>query len=200
MSQQPWIKRGGRARRRLPRLIGVAVLLAFTLGGAALLGLAVADKSALPSWIPPSWADAMPDRSVVRRWVPTSWDDAKARLGLASSAAPAAISSAELKDYEFQLVKPEAKQGDAVVVVRLVHKPSGRSVPDAVVFARRIDMAPEGMPTMMAPLEPAPPLETGTYAFKTNLVMEGGWQLSLAAKVQGQTGTVQSRLVLKAVP
>lgn len=188
----------GRARRRRPRRIVIAALLA--LSGAAFLGLAVADKSALPSWTPPSWAEAMPDRSVLRRWLPTSWEDAKARLGLTSSAGPAAVSSAELKDYEFQLVKPEAKQGDAVVVVRLVHKPSGRSVPDAVVFARRIDMAPEGMPTMTASLEPAPRTEPGTYAFKTNLMMEGGWQLSLAAKVQGETGTVQNRLVLKAVP
>ena len=198
--EQPWIERRRRARRRLPRRIGIAILLVFAISGAALLGLAVADKSALPSWIPPSWAEAMPDRSALRHWVPTSWDEAKARLGLASSAAPAPVSSAELEDYEFQLAKPEAKQGDAVVVVRLVHKPSGRSVPDAVVFARRIDMAPEGMPTMTAPLEPAPITEPGTYAFKTDLMMEGGWQLSLAAKVQGETGTVQSRLVLKAVP
>jgi hypothetical protein len=200
VTEQPWIKRGSRARRRLSRRIGIAVLLVFSIGGAALLGLAVVDKSALPSWIPLSWAEAMPNGSVLRRWVSTSWDEAKARVGLTSAAGPAAVSSAELKDYEFQLVKPEAKQGDAVVVVRLVHKPSGRSVPDAVVFAKRIDMAPEGMPTMTAPLEPAPPPEPGTYGFKTNLMMEGGWQLSLAAKVQGETGTVQNRLVLKAVP
>jgi hypothetical protein len=61
-------------------------------------------------------------------------------------------------------------------------------------------MAPDGMPTMTAPLEPVPATEPGTYRFKTNLMMEGGWQLSLAAKVQGETGTVQNRLVLKAVP
>jgi subtilisin-like proprotein convertase family protein len=30
--------------------------------------------------------------------------------------------------------------------------------------------------------------------------MEGRWQLSLAAKVQGETGTVESKLVLKVVP
>ena len=28
--------------------------------------------------------------------------------------------------------------------------------------------------------------------------MEGGWQLSLAAKVQGESGTLQARLGLKA--
>jgi hypothetical protein len=38
------------------------------------------------------------------------------------------------------------------------------------------------------------------YRFKTDLTMEGSWQLSLAAKVQGETGTVQNKLALKAVP
>jgi hypothetical protein len=45
----------------------------------------------------------------------------------------------------------------------------------------------------------AGPAEPGVYRFKTNLSMEGRWQLSLGAKVQGETGTVQSKLVLKAV-
>jgi hypothetical protein len=30
--------------------------------------------------------------------------------------------------------------------------------------------------------------------------MEGGWQLSLGAKVQDETGTVENKLVLKATP
>ena len=109
-------------------------------------------------------------------------------------------SPAELKDYAFELLKGEMKQGEAVVDIRLVDKGSGKPVPDAVVFATRIDMAPEGMPTMTSPLEPQPSPQPGVYRFKTDLTMEGGWQLSLAAKVQGETGTVQNRLVLKAVP
>lgn len=70
---------------------------------------------------------------------------------------------------------------------------------DAVIMAKRIDMAPDGMPTMTAPLEQAPSSEPGVYRFKTNLMMEGGWQLSLGAKVQGETGTVENRLVLRAL-
>ena len=84
--------------------------------------------------------------------------------------------------------------------VRLVHKPSGRAVPDAVVFARRIDMEPDGMPTMTAPVELLPADQPGTYRLKTKLIMDGGWQLSLAAKVQGEIGTVENRLQLKVVP
>ena len=108
---------------------------------------------------------------------------------------------ADIGEYEFQLVEQQIKVGDGVVVrARLVHKSTGKPVEDAIVFARRIDMEPEDMPTMTSPLEPVPSEEPGIYQFRTNLIMEGGWRLSLAAKVQGETGTVESRLVLQAVP
>ena len=108
---------------------------------------------------------------------------------------------ADVKDYEFRLVQNQVKKGDgAVVAVRLVNRKTGQPVPDAVIFAKRIDMAPDNMPTMDSPLEPLPSTEPGVYRFRTNLSMAGGWQLSLGAKVQGQEGTVESKLVLKAVP
>ncbi|KIU37166.1 hypothetical protein SR39_02045 [Methylobacterium radiotolerans] len=107
---------------------------------------------------------------------------------------------AKLKDYAFELVEHQAKQGETVLTVRLVHKPTGKPVADAVVFARRLDMAPAGMPTMTTELEPQPSAEPGLYRFKTNLTMAGDWQLSLAAKVQGEAGTVQNQLALKVVP
>jgi YtkA-like len=112
----------------------------------------------------------------------------------------AGAAMADIKDYEFQLVQSEMKNGDgAVVEVRLVDKRTAKPVPDAVIFARRIDMAPDGMPTMTAPLEQLPSTEPGVYRFRTNLMMEGGWRLSLGAKVQGETGTVEDKLVLKAL-
>ena len=107
---------------------------------------------------------------------------------------------ADVKDYEFQLVQNEVKKGEAIVAARLVNKKTGQAVPDAVIFAKRIDMAPDGMATMDAPLEALPSTEPGVYRFKTNLSMAGRWQLSLGARVQGETGTVESKLVLKALP
>ena len=134
----------------------------------------------LPGWMAEKVATVLP-------WVPSPVRSAALR--------------ADLDGYEFRLVEPEIRQGDgAVVTVRLVEKTTGQAVPDAVIFARRIDMAPEDMPTMTAPLEPLPATEPGTYRFGTDLMMEGGWRLSLAAKVQGQSGTVNNRLVFKAVP
>ena len=105
---------------------------------------------------------------------------------------------ADVKDYEFQLVSKEVKKGEAVVAVKLVHKPSGRAIPDAVIFTKRIDMGPDGMEMMAAPLEPVAGGEPGVYQFKTSLDMAGRWALTLSAKVQGETGTIQTKLIVNA--
>lgn len=104
-------------------------------------------------------------------------------------------------DYEFQAVKTDVQKGpEAVISVRLIDKRSGAPVPDAVIFATRMDMAPEGMETMTTPVDKAASTEPGVYAFKTNLVMVGGWRFKVAAKVQGEPETVQGELVFKAIP
>ena len=121
-----------------------------------------------------------------------------AGIGLAVIEAPRA--RADVKDYEFELVQKELKKGDATIAVRLVNRKTGKPVPDAVIVAKRLDMAPDAMPTMTTSVEPLPSTEPGVYRFKANLTMQGGWQLSLGAKVQGETGTVESRLVLQAKP
>ena len=109
-------------------------------------------------------------------------------------------SRADVKDYEFQLVQNEAKKGEAIIAVRLLNKKTGKTVPDAVISAKRIDMAPDEMAEMATRIDQMPSTEPGVYRFKANLSMEGRWQLSLGAKVQGETGTFQIKLVLKATP
>jgi hypothetical protein len=106
---------------------------------------------------------------------------------------------ADVEDYAFQLAQTEAKQGEATVDVRLVDKRTGKLVPDAVIFAKRLDMAPDGMETMTSDLQELPSPEPGVYRFKARLSMAGGWRISLGAKIQGETGTVENKLVLKAV-
>ena len=107
---------------------------------------------------------------------------------------------ADIKDYDFQLVEKETKKGEGIVAVRLIRKSDGKPVPDAVIFATRLDMEPDGMETMKTSIEPMPSTETGVYRFKVNLIMEGGWRLSLGAKVQGEADSLESRLVFKALP
>jgi hypothetical protein len=111
----------------------------------------------------------------------------------------ATVAFADITNYEFKLVEPAVKTGpDKTIAVRLIDKTTGKSVPDAVIFATRLDMAPDGMREMATKLAPLPGSEPGTYRFKANFSMAGRWQLSLGAKVQGETGTVENKLVIQA--
>ena len=98
-------------------------------------------------------------------------------------------------DYAFEPVATEVNRGEVTVSVRLVHKPTGKSVPDAVITQSRIDMAPDGMATMASPIAPAPSPSPGFYAFKTDLTMAGRWQLSVSARVQGEPEPVVGKVV-----
>ncbi|WP_342728362.1 FixH family protein [Bradyrhizobium sp. B097] len=123
---------------------------------------------------------------------------AAALIGLALTGT-ATVALADIKDYEFQLVDQSVQAGpDKVVTVRLMNRKTGKAVPDAVIFATRLDMAPDGMQEMATKVTPMPGTEPGTYRFKANFGMAGRWQLSLGAKVQGETGTVESKLVVTA--
>ncbi len=104
-------------------------------------------------------------------------------------------------DYEFQLVSKELKAGaPAEIAVRLVLKPDGKPVSDAVIFATRLDMGPDSMEEMTTPVTAVPGGAPGVYRFKAKLSMAGGWALSLGAKVQGEADTVQGKLLIKAMP
>lgn len=123
---------------------------------------------------------------------------AAALIGLSLVGAPR-FAFADIKDYEFQLMDPTVQAGaDKIVTVKLMNKKTGKPVLDAVIFASRLDMAPDGMQEMVTKVTPMPGTEPGTYRFKANFSMAGRWQLSLGAKMQGETGTVESKLVVTA--
>src|SRR5215510_8423358 len=111
----------------------------------------------------------------------------------------ASVALADIRNYEFELLEPTVKAGaDRTIAVKLVDKTTGKTVPDAVIFATRLDMAPDGMQEMATKVTPMPGTEPGTYRFKANFSMAGRWQLSRGAKVQGETGTVENKLVVTA--
>jgi YtkA-like len=115
-------------------------------------------------------------------------------IGSASTAA-----LADIEDYKFELVEQTIQAGpDKVITVRLMNTKTGKPVPDAVIFATRLDMSPDGMQEMATKIAPVPGAEGGIYKFKATFGMAGRWQLSLGAKVQGETGTVESKLVITA--
>ena len=129
--------------------------------------------------------------------IPRALQAALIGMALAGSAG---IARAEVKDYEFKLVEPTVTVGkDKIITVQLLNKKTGKPVPDAVIFATRLDMAPEGMPEMATKIAvDTAAADPGSYRLKATFGMEGKWQLSLGAKVQGETGTVESKLVISA--
>jgi len=109
------------------------------------------------------------------------------------------IARADIKDYKFELVDQSVQAGpDKVIAVRLMNIKTGKTVPNAVIFATRLDMAPDGMQEMATKIALVPGGEPGIYKLKATFGMAGRWQLSLGAKVQGETGTVESKLVITA--
>ena len=102
-----------------------------------------------------------------------------------------------MKNYEFELVEPTVKAGpDKTITVKLVDKTTGKAISDAVIFATRLDMAPDGMQEMARQVSPFGDGARG-IPVQDQSSMEGRWQLSLGAKVQGETGTVENKLVIQ---
>jgi hypothetical protein len=121
-----------------------------------------------------------------------------ALIGLAMTGS-ITVARADIKDYKFELVDQTVQAGpDKVITIRLMNSRTGKPVPDAIIFAVRLDMGPDGMQEMATKIAPVPGGEPGTYKFKANFSMAGSWQLSLGAKVQGETGTVETKFVITA--
>jgi hypothetical protein len=104
-------------------------------------------------------------------------------------------------DYVFEPVKTEIKSSNvATVAVRLVHKPSGKPVIDAVIVQTRIVMAHDGGAEMASAFAPLPSPEPGVYAFMAPLTMAGSWFLSIAAKVEGEREMVFGKIMFRVIP
>lgn len=112
-----------------------------------------------------------------------------------------ATARAAASDYVLAIVETTYPFGDnAVLEVLLTDVRTGRPVDGAILFATRLDMAPEGMEAMTSPVAVLPSEAPGQYRFTTDLTMEGNWQFSVAAKVQGEAETVQARFVIEVQP
>ena len=109
--------------------------------------------------------------------------------GFAAQAAP--------EDYVFKIISSELHPGEGVSIsVSLTDLRTNTPVADAVIFTTRLDMAPEGMEGMTTPVEAVASEMPGRYQFKADLAMAGNWRFQIAAKVQGESETVQGELIL----
>ncbi len=112
-------------------------------------------------------------------------------LGTASiAAATGALSAAA--DYRFELAQAQpAGPGKTDLTVRLVHVPDKKPVAGAIFFETKADMTPDGMADTTGKVTPLTSDQPGLYRFQIETGMAGKWQLSLGAKLQGETGTVR---------
>jgi DMSO/TMAO reductase YedYZ molybdopterin-dependent catalytic subunit len=111
---------------------------------------------------------------------------------LLTLSALAATAVAAPTDYRFELAQAQpAGPGKTDLTVRLIHVPDKKPVAGAVLFETKADMTPERMADMSGKVTPVPADQPGLYRFQVETGMAGKWQLSLGAKVQGETGTVR---------
>lgn len=104
-------------------------------------------------------------------------------------------------DYRFELISTNHKVGSgAVIELLLTDLRNGQPIADAVIYATRMDMAPDGMATMTSPVTATPADGPGRYRFVTDLTMAGGWRFSVAAKIQGEPETIKAEIELRAAP
>jgi Cu(I)/Ag(I) efflux system membrane fusion protein len=119
-------------------------------------------------------------------------------LALAAACLPQQSSGQDA--YRVAPASPEVDVGDGVRVAIRIDGPSGIVTlsPDAV-SAARIDMGPDGMAAMAAPLRPVAPRESESLAWETDLVMAGRWALTVTAAVPGEPEPVSGAVIFTAV-
>jgi len=119
---------------------------------------------------------------------------------LTLSALATASAVAAPADYRFELVQAQpGGPGKTELTVRLVHVPDKKLVAGAVLFETKADMVPDGMADTTGKVTPLTSDQPGLYRFQVETGMVGKWQLSLGAKLQGETGTVRGTVPFAAV-
>jgi len=102
--------------------------------------------------------------------------------------------------YFFELIEDEVPVGNRIEFsVRIIHKETNEPITDAMIFANRIDMTPDGKPDRSTELAALSSDTPGVYRYRANLVEAGNWQLTLMTMIPGAQGLVEGKMILKAV-
>jgi|GEM_PF-465536 len=101
--------------------------------------------------------------------------------------------------YRWEAVTAEvAVAPDQRFSIRLVG-PNGAAVEGVEIIEARLDMAPEGMAAMDAPLTPEGSGEKGTFSYRADFTMDGRWALHLKARSPEQGEPIAGEVILTAV-
>ena len=118
---------------------------------------------------------------------------------LSFGAAQSAIAAPE--DYEFTVIETDLQQGDgAILTISVTDLRTQAPVTDAIIFATRLDMAPDGMATMTTPVAALASTLPGQYRFQADLGMAGSWRFSIAVHFDDEAEVIRRELILSVVP
>ncbi len=107
---------------------------------------------------------------------------------------------ADPKDYRFEAVQPQVMVSPtATVAVRLIHIPSKKPAPDAIIFQPKMEMPMGNMAPMPTKVAPAAPDGKGVYPFTADISMAGQWTLTVSAKIPGEAATITGTVPFTAV-
>jgi len=102
-------------------------------------------------------------------------------------------------DYEFQAISSAFKAGKGrEISLKLIHKRTKKAVAGAVLTRTALDMSPENMPDTKGKVALDTSKDPSIYRLKADFSLSGVWALKLAAKVPGESQTVQGVLLLRA--
>jgi len=107
--------------------------------------------------------------------------------------------AATVDGLSWQAVSAQVTTGRNIgLTVRLVDANSRPVTTPITVTATRLDMGPEGMATMQAPLRPVVSSAPGVFVFDADLVMAGRWALTIAGTIPGNPRPVSGTVIFTA--
>ena len=111
------------------------------------------------------------------------------------------VAFAAPEDYEFRVLEADLVRGDAsVFTVSVTDLRTSEPVTDALIFATRLDMAPDGMASMTATVEALASDVPGQYRFQADLGMAGAWRFSIAVHFDDETEVIRREVILRVAP
>ena len=115
--------------------------------------------------------------------------------------APIPLNRAAAQDAPaFEAVKPEVPVGkDIRMVLKIVGIDPAPVSTNVTIEKARLDMGPDGMEAMVAPLKPVPGAPPGVLAYQADLAMAGRWAFSITARIKGRKEPVTSTVIFTAV-